>query len=494
MRDEDHDTVSPARTDGFIRGLSQLLGGPRGEHAAAPRPDRFWTPVRVVLALACLVIALNWVQKAPCMDSGTWVNHKQYKQACYTDVLALYYAERLSDGAVPYKDHPVEYPVLTGVFMGALGLPVHAWGVANPALNQGMAFYNLNAIVLGCFGVAAIAIMLAMRKRRPWDIAMIAVAPAMLVTATVNWDLFVICLTAGALYYWGRRQPVAAGVLLGLAVAAKFYPMLILGPLILLAIRARRLGPVLVTAGTALGVWLAINLPVAILWPESWQRFFDLNQTRPIDWGTFWYIGAHFPRGGDQYGLPWFQRLGADIPALNMAYGVFFVLCCAAIAALIFLARRRPRLAQVAFLVVAAFLLTGKVWSQQYVLWLLPLAVLARPRWGAFLAWQAAEFCYFIAFYGEMLMASGAKPIFPEWVFVLSSSARWITVAVLCGLVVRDILRPERDVVRQTYGDDPDGGVLDRAPDADWIPRLLDRFRRRETAEPAAPLLEKISS
>jgi hypothetical protein len=38
--------------------------------------------------------------------------------------------------------------------------------------------------------------------------------------------------------------------------------------------------------------------------------------------------------------------------------------------------------------------------------------------------------------------------------------------------VVRDVLRPERDAVRETYDDDPDGGVLDGAPDATWIGRL----------------------
>lgn len=49
------------------------------------------------------------------------MNNEQYTRFCYTDVLALYYAERLNEGAVPYRDHPVEYPVLTGYFMGALG-------------------------------------------------------------------------------------------------------------------------------------------------------------------------------------------------------------------------------------------------------------------------------------------------------------------------------------------------------------------------------------
>src|SRR5205807_9371899 len=102
----------------------------------------------------------------------------------------------------------------------------------------------------------------------------------------------------------------------------------------------------------------------------------------------------------------------------------------------------------------------SKVWSQQYVLWLLPLAVLARPRWGMFLAWQAAEVLYFCAFYGELMAASG-KPVFPETVFDLAALVRLVTVAVFAGYVVRDILRPEKDVVRASYdGGDPDGGVF----------------------------------
>src|SRR5262249_44768499 len=112
-------------------------------------------------------------------------------------------------------------------------------------------------------------------------------------------------------------------------------------------------------------------------------------------------------------------------------------------------------------------------WSQQYVLWLLPLALLARPRWGAFVAWQLAEVCYFFAFNGELMRASG-NPIFPEGVFILAAILRLATLGVLCGFVIRDILRPELDVVRHPYADDPDGGVLDGAPDR-WsgVPSLV---------------------
>ena len=43
--------------------------------------------------------------------------------------------------------------------------------------------------------------------------------------------------------------------------------------------------------------------------------------------------------------------------------------------------RRRTADEKGAVLVVAAFAITNKVYSPQYVLWLLPLAAMARPRW-----------------------------------------------------------------------------------------------------------------
>jgi uncharacterized membrane protein len=482
----------PAHSDAFIRGLSESIGGPLGEHAVRsparmPGGSKFWTPMRIVLALVCATLALSWVQKSPCSD-GQWTDLKQYKYFCYTDVLALYYAEHLSDGAIPYKDHAVEYPVVTGIFMGLIGLPIHALGPSVPGGNEGQAFYDVNALALAAFGVAACGAILAVRRRRPWDAALFAVAPALFFSATVNWDLLCVGLTALGMAAWAKRHPALAGLLLGLAIGAKFYPLLIIGPMILLAVRTKRFIDLGVTVAGAVSAWAVVNGPIAILWPASWSTFFRFNSDRGIDWGTLWYIGAHFPRGGGQYGFDFFRNLDADPKhsTLNTLYLLLFVFACIAIAALIFLAPRRPRLGQVAFLVVAMFLIVGKVWSQQYVLWLIPLAVLARPRWGAFLAWQAAEVLYFLSFYGELMGASG-KPVFPEGVFVLASMLRLATLAILVGYVVRDILVPERDVVRHTYADDPDGGVFDGAPDSG----IVEAIRRFFGSEPsgAEPVL-----
>ncbi len=460
----------PADSDVVVRGLSQSIGGPLGSHAAAPR-RRFWTPVRVVLALAVLLLAVHWLQKSPCQDGAWGADLPQYTQFCYTDVLALYYGEKLNEGMVPYRDHPVEYPVLTGYFMGALGLPVHALGAAfDGQLNEGQWFYNLNALVLSILGVAMVGAILAMRRGRPWDAAMVALAPGLLVSATVNWDLLVISLTAFAMLAWSRRHPVAAGLLLGLAVAAKFYPLFLVGPLFLLGLRAQRLVAVGTTVGTALATWLVVNAPVAFLYPESWRRFFSFSSERGVDWGTLWYVGVHFP-GGERAGFELFHWVAGDPSRLNSAWSALFAMCCAAIAVLTFLAPRRPRLAQLAFLTIACFLLVNKVWSQQFVLWLIPLAVMARPRWGAFLAWQLAEVGYFLAFYGQLMMASG-REVFPEWVFVFASLGRMATLAALVLLVAREVLRPELDTVRSGGVDDPDGGLLDGAPDAGWVDAL----------------------
>ena len=49
------------------------------------------------------------------------------------------------------------------------------------------------------------------------------------------------------------------------------------------------------------------------------------------------------------------------------------------------------------FLVLAAFLITNKVYSPQYVVWLVLLAVLALPAVRDLIVWQAGELVYFAA-------------------------------------------------------------------------------------------------
>src|SRR4029453_14381067 len=125
----------------------------------------------------------------------------------------------------------------------------------------------------------------------------------------------------------------------------------------------------------------------------------------------------------------------------------------------------RPRVPQLAFLLVAAFLLLNKVYSPQYALWLLPLAVLARPRWRSLLAWQATEA---VVWGMTMLYYLGRdnRGVEVEW-FFLAVLVRDAALVLLMILVVRETLRPAADVVRTPWPgvDDPAGGVLDGSRD-----------------------------
>ncbi|GGN25127.1 putative membrane protein [Actinoplanes campanulatus] len=278
-------------------------------------------------------------------------------------------------------------------------------------------------------------------------------------------------------------------MLFGLGAAAKLWPLFILGPILIVALRTGRLRPFFGAFLATGATWLLVNLPVMVFWHESWLRFFRLNSERPVDWGTFWYIGRYLDGKwnagtvGDQGPFQW---LSDHIPTLNYLSYALFGLSCVGILLLGLLAPRRPRISQLAFLVVAAFLIFSKVWSQQYVLWLLPLIALARPKWGAVIAWSLAEVAYLAAFYAE-LIGAGGKTVIPEGTFVLASTFRLVTVAVLFFLVAREIWRPELDDVRRSYGGaDPDAGKLD-GPEAPWLTGFRGYFRMGPSQE--APVL-----
>jgi uncharacterized membrane protein len=122
-----------------------------------------------------------------------------------------------------------------------------------------------------------------------------------------------------------------------------------------------------------------------------------------------------------------------------------------------------------------AFVLTNKVYSPQYVLWVLPFAVMARPRWRLFLFWQLSEIVEFVTLYGYLIFldTSGDKGVPYGFTFFLGILPRDLMLLTLAAAVVREIWDPRRDIVRAGGADDPAGGVLDEAEDA---PRLFPRL------------------
>jgi uncharacterized membrane protein len=433
----------------------------------------------VLIAATVLAMVLAFAEKVPCR-SGAWNSYtKQFQDSCYTDIYPLYYTEGLSGGKVPYTGHPVEYPVLIGGAMQAA-----AWLVRNvDVVIRGREFYDVTAVLLALCAVAGVvATARAAGPDRRWQALLVALSPALILAAFVNWDLIAFALTALGIAAWAARRGVWAGVLLGLAVATKFYPLVVLGALLLLCLRAGRLKDLAQTLAAAALAWLAVDLPVMLAAPSGWAYFYEFSKNRGADWGSIWYMFEYF----NVRGLGNFQ-----LSMLNEMSAAVSVAAYAAIALLALAAPRRPRLPQLCFLLLAAFLMTNKVWSPQYVIWLVPLAVLARPRLWPYVLWQLAEVGYFFGIWGYLIFQyritghtfAGYQGISTGWYFALLL-ARFFTVALLAAYVVRDILHPERDVVRAHGLDDPAGGVLDQAPDRFRI--RLNRPVRRAGAASAS--------
>ncbi|WP_204075472.1 glycosyltransferase family 87 protein [Planotetraspora phitsanulokensis] len=407
--------------------------------------------------LAGLGAVLAFLWKSPCRFGGAWnTGVGQYTNFCYTDIYPLWWAEHLNEGKIPYVDYPVEYPVGIGGIMELVRRLAHG---------DGLAFYDITVVLMGIALVVGVLLMAALAgPARKWDALWYAIGPAVILCAYINWDLAAGALALGGLLAWARERQYLAGVLLALAVATKFYPLMFFGALFLLTVRTAKWIPFVKTAGAAAGTWLLVNVPIMLISFDGWKRFYTFSSERGADWGGLWFF---------------FQRKDwgvlADPDLLNrLAMGALAVLLLG-VAALALFAPRRPRLMQLCFLALAAFMITNKVWSPQYVLWLVPFAVLARPKWGALVAWQVAECWYFFSIWLYLVsqdpehanLGIGDTPYF------LSMWARALTIAVLMALVVRDVLRPESDVVRKNGADDPSGGVYDGAPDRFVLPPRL---------------------
>ena len=493
---------APARpsADPFVARAAGAVGGPLGRHAATGRrgPGLGWRPGPVLVVLTLATALLAWAAKQPCR--GGWggpgrEGGYQYTHLCYTDVHALWFAERLGD-AWPYVQFPVEYPPGIGAAMALGAAPVRL--VAGGA----DAFTDLTTVLLAACALVVVGATARLAGARPWDAALVALAPSLVLHLLTNWDLVAVALLCAGLLAWARSRPVLCGVLLGLGAATKLFPALACVALLLLGLRAGRLRPATAATAVAAGVggaalavttWVSPSFveregtweragpsPLSLLpeegpraaWSAAVQgalssdgpvnaawRFARLSAQRDADWDSLWLHG---------------QRAGVlpELTAQQVSRGSTWaaVVVLLAVAVLVALAPRRPRLPQVLALLLIGVLLTAKVFSPQFTLWLLPVVVLALPRWRVVLAWQATEAALLVA---RMWMLAGVDPDvrgLPLDAFGVAVVVRDLALLVVAALVVRDVLRPEHDVVRSGAGagvevDDPAGGPLDGAPD-----------------------------
>ena len=312
-----------------------------------------------------------------------------------TDVgLYRHYGEAMVGGKVPYRDLAIEYPP------GALPL------FAAPALltDTPESYRHVFAALM----VLAVAGLFACIARLGADRRLAAAAGALLLlvlmgsVALTRFDVVPATLTVAAVacFVLGRWRLGAA--VLGVAIAAKLYPVVVL-PLVAVD-AARRFGRRIATAVIviSLGVVALAYAPFVVLSPNGVRASLEDQLLRPLEIESLGgslvaaahtFFGLRLP---DQAVYYEFRFHGADVIGYISA-----TILLAVLLALWTGFARTPQdtrsLVRYSAAAIAAAIAFGKVLSPQYLLWLVPLVLLVPQRRAVYATGQLAAACLLTA-------------------------------------------------------------------------------------------------
>jgi uncharacterized membrane protein len=311
----------------------------------------------VVLAAGVFgVMQFGWYSHGQITDYGVYRQHGD---------------EIVHNHAVPYRDFPVEYP--------PAALPMFVIPSLLERYDFNRVFQVLMALCLAglVFGVDAIA------GRKAAVLA--ALAPLALGSVVLSrFDLWPAALAVLAVAALVRDRLTVSGILLGTAFAAKLWPAALVPVALIWLVRTRGSRAAAAWAGDALAAAAVWFLPFLILSPGGTAHSFHVQLARPLQLeslGSAVLIAFHHAAGTtlhltSSYGSQNVTGPGAHAAAIvtTIAGLLALVLACVVFA-------RGPatvgRFVTYAAASVVALVAFGKVFSPQYMIWLIPFVLLA---------------------------------------------------------------------------------------------------------------------
>ncbi len=363
-----------------------------------PRPNSRAIVAALILLTGGAMLGVGYWLKAPC--AGHPSDGYEWRRACYSDIATLYHVRDLDKDRFPYLDstelsrgqqRDVEYPVLTGIYMGLIA------AIADNVI----AFYDRSVDGLLVFGVATLILVLVTARNKTRAL-WYALAPTVGLYAFYNWDLLPLAFVAAAFYAFSRRRDAISGIFLGLGASAKLYPAIFLIPLAVARWKARRTDtasphPGRLGAGF-LASALAANMPLLIANPAGWWYPWQFQSERFSNWENVWFM---LYRHLKSLATPdwWF---GTYPKLVNVVSTVIFL---SLVALLVGLEWRRPEFRPYAVClgVLILWLLTAKVFSPQYMIWVVPFFALVNLRWPPMAAFFVVDLVMWVALSGYYL-------------------------------------------------------------------------------------------
>ena len=327
--------------------------------------------------LGCALLLTSWLLLT---HVGFWKRGQQVDTYIYQG-----YGANVLNGQFPYRDFPLEYPpaALPAFIIPELGHPKAA--AYRFRFEWLMALCGAVALV---FVDAALRVLRAPARTRLGAQAFFGVSPLVLGPVVLTrFDFWPAALSVAAVAAFLRDRNRLGGAILGLATAAKFYPAAI-APIAIAYVWQRK-GPAaaLQSLATFAGVFAACFLPFAILAPHGVLHPFTVELRRPLEdesLGGALLMAAHHLAGLKIGLLLSYGSLNLGGTSGTLAAAVTTALeLIALIAVWVACVRRRltgSQFATAAAAAAAILMAFGKVFSPQYLIWLIPLVPLVEQR------------------------------------------------------------------------------------------------------------------
>jgi uncharacterized membrane protein len=283
----------------------------------------------------------------------------------------------IGPGGLPYIDRVLEYPVGSGILL-------YLAAVIAPGP------FGVLAITAAASATLCVTITVALERRfgaRAWRWA---VGAPVFLYAFQNWDVFAIAAMLAALWAYEQRRDRLSGIMIAVGAAVKLFPAVLLPPLVALRLAHGDRRGALRIATWAAGGFAAFNLPILLAHPSGWWWAYAFQSRRQATWGTAWFYVFRvldLPVNGTTG-----ARLANIAALVALAGGVTWLSLRARRGSITPLA--------VAAAAVAIFLVSNKVYSPTYDLWLVPFFVLLPLSRRLWISFCAADLGVFVTVYG----------------------------------------------------------------------------------------------
>jgi uncharacterized membrane protein len=297
------------------------------------------------------------------------------------------FASGIMNGQLPYRDFILEYPPFS-LFFFLIPRLISSNYLAYTVL------YQVETVIFALIGLLVLYDVSRRLGKAPWklmtvySLGILAIGPV----TCQQFDLFPAILVLLAVYFFWLDKHPAAWALLALGTMTKIYPAAIAPLFLIVYVRNHQYRLIWFGIFTFGLVSLAVLLPFLISSPGSLTNLYEYHAQRGIQIETIYssilmvgqklgWITAHSGFGFGSWNIE-----GTATGTIADLSTLLLVVLLAFTYWQIYVRSKQQkidimRLGSCSFLVVLIVLITSKILSPQYLVWLIPLLPLVMGRW-----------------------------------------------------------------------------------------------------------------